>query len=269
MTTEFPPPPSTPPYASPAPAPAKGSNGLAVAGFVLGLLGFLGSWIPVLNIVGLVLGVIGVILAAIGLAKSRRTGAGKGLAIAGLVLGGLAVVIAIIVNVAFVNAVDDAVNKATDTKVDAPAGSNDDGSDKAGTSRDNPAPVGSTITGGDWKVTINSVTTADSDSIDQKPAAGSTLLVVNLTATYIGNDEQGQSPWATVTFVSADGESFDSTGGSTLFIADKEFDSLKTVYQDGQVTGDQMIEVPEADWQSGVLAVSPDLMSDDTFVAVK
>ena len=38
---------------------AKGSNGLATAGFVLGLLGLLGSWIPVLNILGIILGVLG------------------------------------------------------------------------------------------------------------------------------------------------------------------------------------------------------------------
>ena len=40
----------------PPPAPVKGSNGLATAGFVLGLLGLLGSWIPFLNILGIIPG---------------------------------------------------------------------------------------------------------------------------------------------------------------------------------------------------------------------
>ena len=50
---------------------------------------------------------------------------------------------------------------------------------------------------------------------------------------------------------------------------DDEFDSLSTVYHGASVTGNKMIEVPSDGWDTGVLAVSPDLLSDDTFVAVK
>ncbi len=262
-----------PQQAGPPTVPSQGSNGLATAGFVLALLGFLGSWIPVLNILGMILAVIGLILAAVGLAKSKKVQAGKGLAIAGLVLGVLAVIVAVVINVAFVNAVDDAVDETTNTSVKAPGGSADDqaGSDdeELGTTRDNPAPFGSAITGDDWTVTINSVKTADKDSIGQTPAAGSTLLVVNMTATYNGDDEQGESAWATVDFVTAEGSTIDSTSGSTLFLPDGGFDSLKTVYNGASVKGNQMLEVPADSWQDGVLAVSPGMLSDDTFVAVK
>jgi hypothetical protein len=257
--------------------PAKGSNGLATAGFVLGLLGLLASWIPVLNIVGLILGVLGAVLAAVGLAKSKRIGVGKGLAITGLVLGVLAVIIAIIINVAFVKAVDEAVKTTTNTSVQAPAGSNGKGasSDNApagkelGTSRDNPAPMGSAITGGDWTVKVNSVKTAGKDSLGQKPEAGKTLLVVNLTATYNGDDAQGSSAFAHVKFVTAGGNTIDSIAGSTLFVPDHQFNSLSTVFKGASVTGNQMIEVPADGWEDGVLSVSPDMLSDDTFVAVK
>jgi hypothetical protein len=256
---------------------AKGSNGLATAGFVLGLLGLLSSWIPVLNIVGIVLGVIGVVLAAVGLAKSKKVNAGRGLAIAGLVLGVLAVIIAVLINAVFVSAVDKAVDETTNTSVDAPSDSGDkaasddeaDSDAELGTTRDNPAPLGSAISGGDWTVTINSVKTISEDSIGQTPAAGSTLLAINMTATYKGDDEQGATPWANVKFVSADGTTIDSTGGSTLFMAENEFDSLKTVYNGASVKGDQLLEVPADSWQDGVLAVSPDMLSDDTFVAIK
>ncbi len=95
----------------PVPTPVKTSNGIAIAGFVLGLLGFLGSFIPVINLGGIVLGVVGAVLAAVGLAKSKKLGTGKGLATAGLVLGSLALIIGIIVNVAFANSVDDANDK--------------------------------------------------------------------------------------------------------------------------------------------------------------
>lgn len=120
----------------------KGSNGLATAGFVLGLLGLLTCWIPILNILGIILAVLGIVLAAVGLARSKKVAAGKGLAIAGIVLGVLAVLLAILINVAFSNAVDDALD---DTAADTPrstvgpssgstgraTGTDDGGSDKA------------------------------------------------------------------------------------------------------------------------------------------
>lgn len=260
-----------------APVPAKGSNGLATAGFVLGLLGLLSSWIPFLNIVGIILGVIGVVLAGVGLAKSKKANAGKGLAIAGLVLGALAVVIAVLINAVFVSAVDTALDETTNTIVEAPSDSGDkaDSGDKRasdadlGTTRGNPVPLGSAISGDDWTVKINSVKTVSGDSIGQSPAAGSTLLSINMTATYNGDDEQGSTAWASVKFVSPDGTTIDSTGGSTMFIAENEFDSLKTVYNGATVKGDQLLEVPADNWQDGVLAVSPSMFSDDTFVAVK
>jgi hypothetical protein len=257
------------------PAPLKGSNGLATAGFILGLLGLLGSWIPILNVFGIILGVLGVVLAGVGLARSKKANAGKGLAIAGIVLGALAVIFAILINALFVNAVDEAIDETTKTSVKAPksgdnAAPNEANSSDAelGTTRDNPAPLGSEITGDDWTVSINAIKTVPVDSIGSKAAAGSVLLSVSLTATYTGNDEQGSTPWATVKFVSPDGTTMDSTSGSTMFLAENEFDSLKTVYNGASIKGDQLLEVPK-NWQDGVIAVSPGMLSDDTFVAVK
>lgn len=278
MSDTYAPPPPPP---SPQPVAPKAGNGLATAGFVVALLGFLGSFIPVINIGGIVLGVVGAVLAVVGLVKSRTTGSGKGLAIAGLVLGALAVVVGIVVNVAFVSAVDDALNEATGTTVETPAATTDDTAPAAdddadeaapaelGTSRDNPAPLGSAVTGGDWTVTINSVTPVEADSLGQTAAPGSALIAVNLTATYNGDDPQGATSWATVKLVTADGTTIDGLDGSTVFISENPFDSLSTVYGGGTVTGDQLLEVPAEGWQSGVLAVSPDIASNDTFVAVQ
>ena len=171
----------------------------------------------------MILAVIGVVLAGVGLAKSKRVNAGKGLAIAGLILGVLALIFAVIINVAFVGAVDDAIDSRPAPASRHPGtpptrNSDDEGGsgDALGTTRDNPAPLGSEISGGDWTVTVNSVATRTQDSIGSKPAAGSTLLVVNMTATYTGDDEQGDSAWATVNFVTADGTTIDGLEGSTL-----------------------------------------------------
>lgn len=272
--------------AQPAPIPqpdtTKASNGMAIAGLVLGLIGLLGSFIPVLNIGGIVIGLVGAVLAAVGLVKAKQSGVGKGAAVAGIILGALSLIIGVVVNVVFANVVSNAADDVTDTSVVASTNSAsaaatkaaaDDETvttdDEAGLSRDNPVPLGSAITSGDWTVTINSVTTANADSIGQRPAAGSTLLVVNLTATYNGNDSQGATPWVNVDFVTAEGATIDGLDGSTLFLPDAQFDSLSTVYEGASVTGDKMIEVPADSWQSGVLALSPEIMSDHTFVAVQ
>lgn len=259
------------------PAAVKGSNGLATAGFVLGLLGLLTSWIPVLNIVGIILGIIGVILAGIGLAKSKKVNAGKGLALAGIVLGALAVVFAVLINAVFVSAVDEAFDETTKTNVEAPndkggkaaSGGNEKSDAELGTTRDNPAPLGSAISGDDWTVKVNSVKTVNGDSIGQSPATGMTLLSINMTATYNGDDSQGSTAWASVKFVDTDGTTIDSTSGSTLFLAENDFDSLKTIYNGASIKGDQLLEVPSDTWKDGVLAVSPAVFSDDTFVSLK
>ncbi len=75
-------------------APAtRRASGVAIGGFVTGLLGALLSWFP---IAGIVLGILGVVLGGIGISQGRRTGAPTGLATAGVVLGALAIVIAVV-----------------------------------------------------------------------------------------------------------------------------------------------------------------------------
>ena len=260
---------------APTPAPTQGSNGLAVAGFVLGILGFLGSFIPIVNIGAIVLALIGAVLAAVGLARSKSVRAGKGLAVAGLVLSVLAVIIAIIIDVAVGSAVDKAVEDTTSTTVKTPSSTHDQGSSggsessKIGTTRANPAPIGTSVTGDDWTVKINSVKTANQDSMGQAAEVGKVLLVVNMTATYDGHDEQGDSPFSTVKYVAPNGRSYDGIDGNTLFIPHNQFDLMKTLYHGASEMGNDMIEIPAANWRQGVLSVSPGMFSDDTFVAVK
>ena len=260
---------------APTPTPTQGSNGLAVAGFVLGILGFLGSFIPIVNIGAIVLALIGAVLAAVGLARSKSVRAGKGLAVAGLLLSVLAVIIAIIINVALGSAVQQAVKDTTSTTVKTPSStkgqdrSGGSASSVIGTTRANPAPVGTSVTGDNWTVKINSVKTANQDSMGQAAEAGKILLVVNMTATYNGQDEQGESAFSTVKYVAPNGRSYDGTDGSTLFIPRNQFDLMKTLYHGASQTGNDMIEIPAANWRQGVLSVSPGMLSDDTFVAVK
>lgn len=103
----YPPPPEVPPapiygaypvYGGPNPygngmVPPPRRNGLALSGMILGIIGLVGS----IFFLGAIVGVVGLILALIGLSAARRTGVGRGFAIAGIVTSILSLVIGTIV----------------------------------------------------------------------------------------------------------------------------------------------------------------------------
>lgn len=82
-----------------------GSNGLGTAGFVCGLLATIFGLIPFLFFLSFVLGLLGIVFGAIGWRRVRREPhrGGKGLSIAGLILGLIGFVLAI-VSIAAINA---------------------------------------------------------------------------------------------------------------------------------------------------------------------
>ena len=77
------------------PQPQRTSNGLAVAALVCGIIGFL--------FFGIVLGPLAAIFGGIGLSRANRGASGRAMAIAGLVLGVIDTVVAIILLVALAN----------------------------------------------------------------------------------------------------------------------------------------------------------------------
>jgi len=88
-------------------------NGLAVAGMVLGIIGLVLCWIP---IVGGLCAIVGIILGALGMGRAKKIGGkGKGLALAGLVCGIVGVVLGIaffVMMMRTVSAFDDYVTRA-------------------------------------------------------------------------------------------------------------------------------------------------------------
>ena len=82
-----------PPYGSPAGAPPK--NGFGVAALVLGIVGIVLCWFPVL---GLLLGVAAIVFAILGRKRAgRQEATNGGMAIAGLVLGILTTIVGVVV----------------------------------------------------------------------------------------------------------------------------------------------------------------------------
>ena len=69
-----------------APA-ANNGKGMSIAALVCGILGIVGSFIPVVTYFTFVLAILGIIFGVKGNKIAKATGEGKGMATAGLVLG--------------------------------------------------------------------------------------------------------------------------------------------------------------------------------------
>ncbi|HEY7597054.1 MAG TPA: DUF4190 domain-containing protein [Actinophytocola sp.] len=82
----------------PQPAyPAQPANGMAVTSLVLGIVGLVFSFIPIIGVIAWPLTILGVIFGGVGLSKANQVpGAPKGMAVAGLVCSIVGLVICVI-----------------------------------------------------------------------------------------------------------------------------------------------------------------------------
>lgn len=106
--------PDYPPPPAPYPAsPAQPKNGLGTAGFVLGLIGLIFSFVPVVGLVAWPLVILGIIFSALGFVRTRSGKAtNKGLSIAGLVLSVIGLAICIVWTVTTAKVVNEVNNEA-------------------------------------------------------------------------------------------------------------------------------------------------------------
>lgn len=65
----------------------QNGKGMSIAALICGILGIVGSFIPVVCYFTLILSILGIIFGVKGQKIAKATGEGKGLATAGLVLG--------------------------------------------------------------------------------------------------------------------------------------------------------------------------------------
>ncbi|WP_020670963.1 DUF4190 domain-containing protein [Amycolatopsis nigrescens] len=88
---------SAPQYVPVPPPVAQPKNGLGTAGFVLGLIGLLVAFVPLVGVVAWPLVILGLIFSIIGVVRASKGQANnKGLAIAGIVLSAAGFVVAIL-----------------------------------------------------------------------------------------------------------------------------------------------------------------------------
>ncbi|MFL6119000.1 DUF4190 domain-containing protein [Actinophytocola sp.] len=97
----------------PQQAATRPSNGLGTAGFVVGIIGLVLSFIPLIGVVAWPLVILGIIFSAIGIARAGKGRAtNKGLAIAGLVVSLVGLVICILWAAVWNKAVNDVNEEA-------------------------------------------------------------------------------------------------------------------------------------------------------------
>lgn len=258
----------------------KQSNALGLIALIVAALGFIFACIPGALIIGWILLPIAFVLAIVSLFLKDKV---KWTGVTALIVSIVGTIVGFIVFFAVVGTSFDNAFGSGDTKVATPSGeagtndqaaaAKDDPAAKAGT-RENPSPIGSVVESDDWRVVINSVTLAATDAVvaanqfNEAPAKGSEYILVNYSATYIGDDADGQMPaFVSVEYVTANGTTVN--GLDKLATAPKAIDTTSTLYKDGTATGNIAIEVPTATAGQGVLAVRPGMLADKVFVAVK
>ncbi len=139
--------------------------------------------------------------------------------------------------------------------------------------RENPYPLGTTISSDDWDVVINSVALGANDAVaaanpfNEAPDEGTEYIVVNYTVTYTGDDADGQmAAFVSVDYVTGSGTTVNSL--DKLVVApDPAIDTMSALYNGGSTTGNKAIQVPTP--ADGVLAVQPGMLADKVFVAIQ
>jgi hypothetical protein len=169
-----------PGYAPPPPPPPM-RNGLGTAGFVLGAIGLIFSFIPIIGVIAWPLVILGLILGLIGFNRARTGGANnRGLALAGVIMSAVGLVVCILYVAVFSAAV------ASSTPTSAAAG----GSAAAGATH----AFSEVAAGGDVSFSVSQPTAFTPSS----SAAGATTgraVKMNVTVTNTGTAPYAFNPF--------------------------------------------------------------------------
>jgi len=296
--------PSSPPQTSPAaaaspagspaasgPGPRRG-RGLAIAALVVGIVAFLGAFIPFVDYVVFVPAVVAIVLGVVALV---RRSAGRPMAWTGLVLGAVGLVLSIVLAVVYTNALVAAVDESTapapaattaapPTAAEDPAAPTASASPSAapaapstatGATPDDPLPIGTSVIGRaqgapEWMVSIGAPTLDATAAVlaanpdNTPPAAGMQSAVVPVTAEYLGSTYGSPQIEIDVQFVGADGTVYPE---DELSIAPP--DALRIFElmdpNTGRVTGNVVVAVPTGKTAGGVWAVRPGSSAETTY----
>lgn len=265
------------------------SSGLAIAALVLGIVSLILAFIPLINVLAGIAAVVGLILAIVAIFQKGKK---KGVALGGLITTSLALVMSFVMGFVYTNAFVESVDEAFEetgvvdsSEVDEPA--TDDGSASEDSSaadvqpsdqgtRDNPLPLGSTVTldglgEAEWEVTVGPSTLDATEAViaenmfNDPPEDGFQYALLSLTATYIGSESGTPSFDLMYSYVSSAGtthETFDS-----FAVAPDPLSDINELYPGASGTGNILIAIPSDDPSGGVWKVGAFLGSEYFFAA--
>jgi hypothetical protein len=223
-------------YRPAAPAP---QNGLGTAGFVLGLIGLLFSFIPVTGVIAWPLVLLGLVFAGIGLSRVRaRRATNKGLTIAGLTCASAGLVMCVLYAAAFSAAV------ATAPPLAAPSITTADQS-SGGSTPATAAGIGDQVQDGSFAFTVTDVETKQSlGSGFLKSDAEGSYVLVHVTVTNVGTEASTFSD-SNQTLLDADGREFSADSGTAVMYLPDSQAFLNQINPGNKVDGVLVFDVPE------------------------
>ncbi|WP_433287806.1 DUF4352 domain-containing protein [Pseudonocardia sp. CA-142604] len=229
-----------PGYPPPAPAP---QNGLGTAGFVVGLLGLLFSFIPVIGIIAWPMVLLGLVLAGVGISRARQGRAtNKGLAIAGIVCSAVGLLICIVYASAFGAAVSDGARQPT--AASAPA--NGIGPARPVPAQTVTAGIGDEVRDGSFAFVVTKVETGveqlGKGILASEPQGAYTL--VRVTVTNIG-DEAQLFNGSTQKLIDAQGREFDADSGAAVMSVPDSESFLNNINPGNSVNGVVVFDLPK------------------------
>jgi len=257
---------------APFPGGQRPSSGLAIAALVVGVISFVLAWIPVVNIVSILGGIAAVILGVVALRKANRgVAGGKGMAIAGTVLGGISLVLSIIVNVFLGVAIDDAINSAESAAPalapsvqPAEAEETADAEQPAEAEEPAPAaggvlPLGEAAEVGDY--TIN-VTGLDRDANEEIAAADATnpapdgqYVLAEVSVVYNGTEEG--NPWMDLSYILQGADAAEYDDGTCMAIEPNSVVNVPALATGDAADYQVCLDVPAEAIEGGSFAIEP------------
>ena len=163
----------------------KSTSGLAVAGLVCGIIALVSSFVPLLNLLSFPFVLLAIIFGGIGVWQTvKGTKGGKGIAIAGLALGIIALLVTAVMY-GSAGAASDAADKGQGASGQAVQQSQQPAEGAQGADAQQPEAAQSGGEGADYQVTIGEATTGEDYQ-------GNPAIVVSYT--FVNNSDEAVSP---------------------------------------------------------------------------
>ena len=249
-------------YRPPGPQFSQG-RGMALTGLILGIVGLVLFWVPLVNIGAFIVALVGLGLsiAALVIAVRRQTSA-KGLSIAGIIVSGVAVIGSILATVmiaAFFNTVTNSVDSGPlygsssssagpSTTAGPTSGSSGSGTAGSGTVAPGASllPLGTAAEIGDYSVTVSNVQLDATDDIVNLNQINETpsgqYVLITLDVVYNGASEG--DPWLDLntSFVGSDNRQYDESSCRAILQLDGT--AVPTLENGGQAQYEVCMDVP-------------------------